>query len=99
MGNLPPEDAPGAKLWDAVDERDLELELWQEVLALLARLGASEADLRPLRERLWALRLYRMMPKPQAPSLWSRPLVWTVLALLLGIVASLLGLPVHKLFP
>lgn len=99
MGNLPPEEAPGAKLWGTVDERDLELELWAGALDLLARMGAPEEELRPLRERLWALRLFRMMPKPQAPSLWSRPLFWTVLALLLGIVASLLGLPVHKLFP
>ncbi|GAA5334741.1 MULTISPECIES: hypothetical protein [Thermus] len=82
-----------------MDERDLELELWAGALDLLARMGAPEEELRPLRERLWALRLFRMMPKPQPPSLWSRPLFWTVLALLLGIVASLLGLPVHKLFP
>ncbi len=82
-----------------MDERDLELELWADALDLLARLGAKEEDLRPMRERLWALRLYRAMKPGQPPPVWSRPLFWTVLALALALFGALMGLPVHKLFP
>jgi len=81
-----------------VDERDLELEVLAGVLEELARLGAPEERLRPLRERLWAIRLIRAMPRRPAP-VWARPAFWTAIALLLAVLGALLGLPVHKLFP
>ncbi|UZX15011.1 hypothetical protein KQ693_10325 [Thermus sp. PS18] len=81
-----------------MDERDLELEILSGVLEELSRLGAPEERLRPLRERLWALRLFRALPQ-SPPPVWGRPIFWTVLALLLALLGALLGLPVHKLFP
>ncbi|MCS6867488.1 hypothetical protein [Thermus sp.] len=76
------------------------LEILEGILDELARLGAPEERLRPLRERLLALRVMRMMARDTpSPPLWGRPLFWTAVALLLGVVGALLGLPVHRLFP
>lgn len=76
------------------------LEILEGILEELARLGAPEDRLRPLRERLLALKVVRMMAKDAPPTpLWGRPLFWTALALLLAVVGALLGLPVHRLFP
>ena|GEM_PF-1567243 len=72
------------------------------LLEELARQGVPEDRLRPYREELLALRIYTRMRKdkePAPPAFWANPRFWLVLALLLAIVASLLGLPVHKLFP
>ncbi|MBW6395260.1 hypothetical protein KZX47_08880 [Thermus sp. SYSU G05001] len=76
------------------------LEILEGIVEELARLGAPEDRLRPLRERLLALKVVRMMAKDAPPTpLWGRPLFWTALALLLAVVGALLGLPVHRLFP
>lgn len=79
------------------------LELVEGIVEELAHLGTPEERLRPLRERIWALKVVRMVQQvqqehPRQP-LWTRPLFWTVLALLLAIVGALLGLPVHRVFP
>lgn len=74
------------------------LEILEGIIEELARLGIPEERLRPLRERLLALKVLRMMAKPPPPTpLWGRPLFWTALVLLLAVVAALLGLPVHQL--
>lgn len=76
------------------------LEILEGIVEELARLGAPEERLRPLRERLLALKVVRMMAREApSPPLWGRPLFWTALALLLAVVGALLGLPVHRLFP
>ncbi len=86
-----------------MDERvDGVLRVLEGLVDELAREGVPEDRLRPLREELLALRLYtrlRAAHSPPPPPLWSRPLFWTVLALLLAVLGALLGLPVHKLFP
>ncbi|WP_167764539.1 hypothetical protein [Thermus tengchongensis] len=77
------------------------LEILEGIVEELARLGAPEERLRPIRERLLALKVVRMMGKDNPPPtpLWGRPLFWTALALLLAVVGAMLGLPVHRLFP
>ena len=77
------------------------LEILEGIVEELARLGAPEERLRPIRERLLALKVVRMMGKDNSPPtpLWGRPLFWTALALLLAVVGAMLGLPVHRLFP
>ena len=77
------------------------LEILEGIVEEMARLGAPEDRLRPLRERLLALKVVRMMAKDSPPPtpLWGHPLFWTALALLLAVVGALLGLPLHRLFP
>lgn len=76
------------------------LEILEGIVEELARLGAPEERLRPIRERLLALKVVRMMGNNPPPTpLWGRPLFWTALALLLAVVGAMLGLPVHRLFP
>ncbi|WP_243092559.1 hypothetical protein [Thermus hydrothermalis] len=94
-----PPGKPGGTPFPDVDK--LVAEILEGLVEELARLGAPEERLRPLRERLWALRVARLMwqetPPPTPP--WSRPLFWTVVALLLALIGALMGLPVHRLFP
>jgi hypothetical protein len=69
------------------------------VLDELAHLGAPEERLRPLRERLLALRVVALMRERREAPVYARPVFWTALALLLALFGALMGLPVHKLFP
>jgi len=81
-----------------VDEKVLR-EVLEGVLDELARLGAPEERLRPLRERLLALRVVALMRERREAPVYARPAFWTALALLLALLGALMGLPVHKLFP
>lgn len=81
-----------------VDEKVLR-EILEGVLDELAHLGAPEERLRPLRERLLALRVVALMRERREAPVYARPVFWTALALLLALFGALMGLPVHKLFP